>query len=417
MKRMHYVATFLFILALTGSVIAWPFRGSFTGGLIFTACEAALVGALADWFAVVALFRHPMGLKFIPHTAIIPANRDRIIEGIVNIVESDWLSRDFIQSKILEYQIIDVLASALEKEEGRRALERMIQSVVNITIDNLDPEEAARFIHLMLAEHLDELKVSPDLIKSLEAAAKNLYADDLISLLLNWGISVTKGDDFERIIKRALNRAAADYSNQGGFLRRLTKGLGESLDILNYDEAADTIAKRLNHLLVEMKDPANHYRIKIKTEIYRLHIADPESAAAAISGFIKKMVNTDGGLRATTELIAGVKAQLTATDGTQSPVIKYISNIVIEQIIIIRQDETRKNSIENWIRAEIVGFIDKYHRVIGHIVREKLQSLNDIGLVNSLEERVGNDLQWIRINGTVIGALVGILQFLLMRVL
>ena len=89
MKNMKKVATALLVLTILGSLTAWNFRTSFTGGLFFAAFEAALVGALADWFAVVALFRHPLGLKFIPHTAIIPNNRGRIIEGIVKIVETD----------------------------------------------------------------------------------------------------------------------------------------------------------------------------------------------------------------------------------------------------------------------------------------------------------------------------------------
>jgi len=78
MKRMKMIATLMFLLALASSLIAWFFRESFMGGLLFAASEAALVGALADWFAVVALFRHPLGLKFIPHTAIIPNNRWRV---------------------------------------------------------------------------------------------------------------------------------------------------------------------------------------------------------------------------------------------------------------------------------------------------------------------------------------------------
>jgi uncharacterized membrane-anchored protein YjiN (DUF445 family) len=91
--------------------------------------------------------------------------------------------------------------------------------------------------------------------------------------------------------------------------------------------------------------------------------------------------------------------------------------MVVEQINIIRQDEERKAVVELWIKSEIMGLLERYHAVIGMIVREKLQSLNDAGLVQSLEDKVGDDLQWIRINGTVIGALVGVLQYLLLHLL
>ena len=72
---------------------------------------------------------------------------------------------------------------------------------------------------------------------------------------------------------------------------------------------------------------------------------------------------------------------------------------------------------EAWIKSELASLLERYHGVIGSIVREKLQGLNDAGLVESLEDKVGDDLQWIRINGTVIGALVGIAQYLLLHLL
>jgi uncharacterized membrane-anchored protein YjiN (DUF445 family) len=407
----------MFALALAGSIIVWPYRGSFTGGLLFAAFEAALVGALADWFAVVALFRHPMGLKFIPHTAIIPNNRGRIIEGIVTIVEKDWLSLDFIRTKILDCQLIDGLASALETEEGRRGLDRLAQSVITNTIQDLNPEDIAHFVHLMLADNLEEIKISPILVERLEDAVKNLYGDDLIRLFLNWGIAATQGEDFERIIKRTLKRAATDYSNRGNFFRRLGKGLGESLDIFNYDEAAEALSNRINRFLVEIKDPSNQYHIRIKTEMDKLQIADPASASAMLNEMLKKIVGTDAGVAVTADLFAALKTQLIAGGNEELPLIRFLTNMAIEQINIVRWDEARKISIESWLKTELVGLLEHYHGVIGQIVREKLQNLNDIGLVKSMEDQVGDDLQWIRINGTVIGALVGVIQYLLLHLL
>lgn len=414
MKQMKMIATLMFGLALVGSVVAWFFRASFTGGLLFAACEAALVGALADWFAVVALFRHPLGLKFIPHTAIIPNNRGRIVEGIVAIVEKDWLSLDFIRSKVLDYQIIDGIAAALETEEGRQGLDRLAQALITNMIQDIKPDNAARFIHLMLADNLGQIKISPDLVARLESSVKNLYGEDVIRLILNWAIAATKGEDFERVIYRTLKRAAADYSNQGNFMRRLGKGLGESLDIFNYDEAADTLTKRINHFLIEMQDPKNQYHIKVKTEMENLKIADPDSASATLSDMLKKIVGTEAGLSATVELLETLKNQVLDASNKEIPLIRYLTNMVLEQINTVRQDEVRKAALESWIKDEIMGLLERYHVVIGMIVREKLQSLNDAGLVQSLEDKVGDDLQWIRINGTVIGALVGVLQYLLL---
>lgn len=418
MKRMQGIATGMLLLALAGSIIIWPYRGNFTGGLLFAACEAALVGALADWFAVVALFRHPLGLKFIPHTAIIPNNRGRIIEGIVKIVEKDWLSLDFIQAKLQDYPIVDGVGAVLETEEGRRGMERVVQALIVNALEHLQAEEVARFVHLMLVDNLGQIKISPELVERLESSVKTLYGEDLIRLFLDWGIAATKGEEFERAIKRTLTRAAADYSNRGNFIRRLGKGLGESLDIFNYDEAAQTLSNRINHFLIEMKDPNNQYHQRIQNELIKLQIADPASAAEMLGELLQKLINTEAGFAATVNLIEALKSQLLDSGrGENLPLISYVVDMAIKQIEGIRQDEARKASTEAWIKKEMASLLVRYHGVIGSIIREKLQGLNDAGLVQSLEDKVGDDLQWIRINGTVIGALVGIAQYLLLHLL
>ena len=414
MKKMKSIATSLLVLALIGAIIALPYRDSFAGGLIFAACGAALVGALADWFAVVALFRHPLGMKF-PHTAIIPNNRGRIIEGIVAIVEKDWLSQEFIRGKIFSYPLIDRLAAALHKEEGRRELDRLAQSVLVAMLRGLDPQEAGQFIQLLLKNNLAAISISPNLLEQLEAAFKKIYADDLIRLMLNWAIGAADGDEFRSAINRILQRAAADYSSQGNLFRRLSKGLGESLNILNYQEAGAALAHSISLLLFEMQDTDNPYHIKVKTELEKLKIADSESAAEKISEILKKIVDSEVGLKAASEIIAVLKTQMLVGSKQEMPMIHRLTNMAVEQIDLICQDELRKEKLETRLKTELIKILARYHGVIGQIVREKLASLNDIGLVKSLEDKVGDDLQWIRINGTVIGALIGALQFLILH--
>jgi len=416
MSRMKKVATAMFALALAGALAAWPYRASFGGGLLFAACEAALVGALADWFAVVALFRHPLGLKFIPHTAIIPNNRDRIIEGIISIVETEWLSLDFIKAKIYDYQIIDGLAGALETARGHRELERLAEALLKNALQELNPQDVAHFVQTGIKDNLGGIRVSSELIGHLEDSLKNLYGDQLIQLLLNWAIGATRGDEFERAVKRTISRTADDYSNQGNFLRRLSKGLGESLDILNYDQAARALSQRINRLLIEMQDPENRYHIKVKNELQKLQIADAESTSLILNSMLKNIAESEVGFETITEMFTILKNQL-GDEEQNLPFIHYLTDMLIKQINLIRQDEERQTLLENRIKDELANLLERYHGVIGQIVKEKLESLDNEGLVISLEAKVGNDLQWIRINGTVIGALVGIMQYLILRLI
>lgn len=417
MRNMKTAATTLLVLTVLGSLAAWNFRASFTGGLFFAAFEAALVGALADWFAVVALFRHPLGLKFIPHTAIIPNNRGRIIEGIVKIVETDWLSLDFIAAKVQAYPLLDGLAEALSADEVRRGFEETAQSISHNIIENLDPADLSEFFHTMLSDNLDSIKFAPSLVESIEDTVKRLYSDDVIRLMLDWAIASTSGEEFEQSIKRLLTRAVADYSNQGSFVRRLSKGLGETLDIVNYDDAALILSHRINHFLIEMKAPDNRFHIRIKQEIENLQLLDPAAASAVLGDSVRKFVGTETGIKATSELFAVVKDQLLRDGDRGMPLVTYLTGIILQQVAAIRQDEMRKAELEAWLKDKIISLLERYHALIGRMVREKLESLNDAGLVQSLEDKVGDDLQWIRINGTVIGALVGIVQYLVLHLI
>ncbi|MDD4775197.1 MAG: DUF445 domain-containing protein [Syntrophomonas sp.] len=417
MRNMKTAATTLLVLTVLGSLAAWNFRASFTGGLFFAAFEAALVGALADWFAVVALFRHPLGLKFIPHTAIIPNNRGRIIEGIVKIVETDWLSLDFIAAKVQAYPLLDGLAEALSADEVRRGFEETAQSISHNIIENLDPADLSEFFHTMLSDNLDSIKFAPSLVESIEDTVKQLYSDDVIRLMLDWAIASTSGEEFEQSIKRLLTRAVADYSNQGSFVRRLGKGLGETLDIVNYDDAALILSHRINHFLKEMKAPDNRFHVRIKQEIENLQLLDPAAASAVLGDSVRKFVGTETGIKATSELFAVVKDQLLRDGDRGMPLVTYLTGVILQQVAAIRQDEMRKAELEAWLKDKIISLLERYHALIGRMVREKLESLNDAGLVESLEDKVGDDLQWIRINGTVIGALVGIVQYLVLHLI
>ncbi|MEQ8174081.1 MAG: DUF445 domain-containing protein [Syntrophomonadaceae bacterium] len=417
MNRMKKVATAMFALALAGALATWPYRAGFGGGLLFAACEAALVGALADWFAVVALFRHPLGLKFIPHTAIIPNNRDRIIEGIISIVETEWLSLDFIKAKIYDYKIIDGLAEALDTDRGRRELERLAEALLKNALKEINPSDVAHFVQNGIKDNLSGIRISPELVKHLEDSIKNLYGDQLIQLMLDWAIGATRGDEFERAVKRTISRTADDYSNQGNFLRRLSKGLGESLDILNYDQAARALSHRINRMLIEMQAPENRYHIKVKSELQKLKMADAEAASLILNSMLKNIAESEIGFEAITEIFTILKNQLLGGDEQDMPLIHYLADMAIKQIKLIRQDEERKTVLENRIKDELANLLVRYHGVIGQIVKEKLESLDNEGLVISLEAKVGNDLQWIRINGTVIGALVGIMQYLILHLI
>lgn len=412
MKRMKGIATGLLILVLIGALAAWPFRHNFWGGLAFAAFEAALVGALADWFAVVALFRHPLNLRFIPHTAVISNNRERIINTITDVVENQWFNVDLLKQKIVDFPMVDKLSALIQGEAWKGKVEEFTASLIKNVLRDMKTETMAQFLQEFAAEHLAEIRISSEMVGRLEEMAKDKYVDPFLDFCLDKAMEATAGEPFTVLIQTALEEAVQEYSSRGGFWRRFSRGLGEGLDIINYPEAAKTSAKKIREVLWRMKQPENEYRLNIRAMIDSMVLADPEKATRLLQSLVQRVVCTDEGMRITEDLLTAVKEQMLRDDLQNSALVKRITGMLLDQIESVRTDEAKKEQIENWIKNALIMLVDKYHGIVGMIVKENLQMLNDESFVESLEDKVGDDLQWIRVNGTVIGSLVGIVQYL-----
>src|SRR3954467_8990960 len=112
-KSQHLATISLAIMGI-GFIITIPLQDSFWGNILQGGFEAGLVGGLADWFAVTALFRHPLGIP-IPHTALLPKNRQRITEGIISMLENDWLTKESIRKKVSRIPFTEKLFNIAEK--------------------------------------------------------------------------------------------------------------------------------------------------------------------------------------------------------------------------------------------------------------------------------------------------------------
>lgn len=410
-------ATILLISAFVGVIVSWPFRHNFWGGLVLAGFEASLVGALADWFAVVALFRHPLGLKFIPHTAIIPNNKQRIIDGIAYLVENEWLKLSLLNQKIQDYPLIEKVSEALQSDEGKKRLDELISSVMINVIKNINPEDIADFLQNVI-ERDCKIKISAELIGNLEKSIKELYGDDILDFLLDSISELINSEDFYVFTAKTLQKAADDYA-RGNILRRFGKGIGEKLDVINYYEAANVLVNKLSDRLRELKFRGNPFRAKIKVGLINFKIIGRANLPVFLEGWLKRFLEDEDGKRALIDIITAIKYNLfndfNNKDEKDSVLVRYFADIIINQVNIIKSDEKRRIYLERWLKAEAIKMAERYHNVIGKLVKENLQVLDEEGFVESIEEHVGEDLQWIRINGTVIGGIVGVMQYLILH--
>ena len=144
-KRSRHLATISLAIMGTGFIAMIPFQEYILGKLLLGGFEAGLVGGLADWFAVTALFRHPLGIP-IPHTALLPKNRDKMIGALINMLENDWLTKASIMDKIKQIHILDKIFELVEKELQSDYVQKSIQSFSLEAVRKIEIEKFAPVI-------------------------------------------------------------------------------------------------------------------------------------------------------------------------------------------------------------------------------------------------------------------------------
>lgn len=394
--RMRAVATGLLVVMaaifLTARSLeplhpAWGFVKAFA--------EAAMVGGLADWFAVTALFRHPLGLP-IPHTAIIPRNKDRIGDTLALFLKDNFLTPSVVARRMYR---VDVAAAAgrFLSNPDTSAQGRLRQGASRLAadiLDALDQERLGGMVKQAIATRLRALDVSPMLGQSIEAAIKESRHIPLLDAVINWGAETLAAN--EHLIREIVH----DRANS---ILRWT-GLDEKV--------ADAIISGLRRLLFDMADdPLHPLRIRIETALTNLAFdlqndAEMQARVAAWKTEIidnPAMQNWIAGLWEQTRagLLKAVRDPNAALAGKLGEAVKQLGNT-------LQQDAGLRDTINRFARRATVGATATYGDGLVRLVSDTVRGWDVETVTGRLEGAVGRDLQYIRVNGTLVGGLVGL---------
>ncbi|RUS46788.1 DUF445 domain-containing protein [Cohnella sp. AR92] len=400
----HSAAISLGIMG-AGFIGTFPLLGYGAGALLHGGFEAGLVGGLADWFAVTALFRHPLGIK-IPHTALLPRNRDKVIRSLVNVIENEFLTKESIKSKVGAFLAGDKLLSLAE-----RHADDAVRAIVSVS------EYAAR--------HLPIDRIVPILAEQLKLKAKDLDSSAVLTVLrdevlergyeeqaLHFLLRKAEGILVRDAARDQLGAMAANALSgikAGGLMGFAVNAFA---GFMSEDKLGVLLQNAILSSLREMRQYENHpLRMLLLDEIRRILIELPNQAGVAegldaaklsmlngwdLEGYLRKWL---GELRE--RAIAFVQEERYATEIVAPAVNGFLARF--------REEPERLDGILGWVEDRISGLVDENHSRIGALVRENLDKLDNKTLIEMIEDKVGSDLQWIRVNGAVCGFLIGLL--------
>ncbi len=396
LRRMRLVATGLLVAMAALFLLARAFDHVHPAlGYVRAFAEAAMVGGLADWFAVTALFRHPLHLP-IPHTAIIPRNKDRIASTLAQFLRDNFLTPKVVARRM---QRLDVAAAAgrwlANPVHGDGRIGRGASRLAADFLESLDQERLGGMAKGAIASRLRAIDIAPLLGQALSAAIAKDRHLPLIDGMARWAARAL--DANEHLIREMVH-------NRAGSIMRWT-GLDETL--------ANKIIEGLHKLLVEIaEDPGHPLRLKAEEGLERLahDLQHKPELRERVEAFKLEMLENQAFQRWIDGLWETSRAALLRLARDPGKALGGRMGETLRQFgVTLQQDRKLADTINRFARRSAVGAATDYGDGIVRLVSDTIRGWDAQTITGRLENAVGRDLQYIRINGTLVGGLVGVL--------
>jgi uncharacterized membrane-anchored protein YjiN (DUF445 family) len=353
-----------------------------------------MVGGLADWFAVTALFRHPLGLP-IPHTAIIPRNKDRIGEALANFINENFLIPSVVARRMRNIDIAGAAGRFLRTPaaEGTRIRQGASRLIADI-FEGLDDERLGGIVKSAVAARIQKMEVSPLLGHALASAINEDRHVPMLEAAIRWMARALEAN--EELIREMVHKKANWVLKIAGLDAKL----------------ADAILDGLRKLTAEMStDPAHPVRIKVEEALAQLANdlqTKPETRAKVEEMKEQLLSNRSIALWIDTLWQKGREAIIRAARNPDAAMAGRLGEVLKSMGQSLEQDARIRSAINQFVRRAAAGLAQSYGSSIVKLVSETIRSWDARTVTARLEAAVGRDLQYIRINGTVVGGLVGV---------
>jgi uncharacterized membrane-anchored protein YjiN (DUF445 family) len=438
LEQMKWRATGLLLVAALVFVVARLYESRLPAlGYVRAFAEAAMVGGLADWFAVTALFRHPLGIP-IPHTAIVPMRKDRIGRSLGRFVQQNFLSPEVVGAKLAGARLGERLGGFLADPLKARLVARQVAAGLHGAAEVLRDEDVQAFVERGLVSRARRVQVGPLIGRALglltaggrhqellDAALRlaaraiaehEMYIRERIAAEAPWwvpgavedkihekvvtGVEATLAEvsaDPEHPLRARFDHAVQEFAER---LRTSPDTIARAEAIKEELLAHPAVREYAGSLWTDVKAAlARHAGRALPTPVGTTDPADPASDAApdraAHDALVLAHASTadDGGAPGAHDAPTAVERGLVAVGNT------------------LLADPALTAKIDRWVSDAVLFAIDQYRDEAAQFIETTVAGWDPAVTSDRIEVQIGRDLQFIRINGTLVGGLVGLLLY------
>ena len=363
-------------------------------GFVRAFAEAGLVGGIADWFAVTALFRHPLGIP-IPHTAIVPRNKDRIGDALASFLRDNFLTPTVVARRMRNLDVAGAVGRFLAQPPGEGRLRQGGSRLLADILEALDQERLGGMVKSALAQRIRSVELAPLLGQTLEAAITSERHVPMVDSIVTWaGRTLDANED---LIRDMVHQRAGRFLRMVGLDEKLADAIVDGLRKLTIDMAVDPDhpirAKAEEGLANLARNLQQDAETRAKVEAWKSDMVENEAVSAWLDGVWEK---------ARAGLLKGARDPDAALAGKFGEALRQLGET-------LQAEPKLKAAINQFARRATVGIVASYGDGIVTLVSETVRSWDAGTVSDRLEGAVGRDLQYIRINGTLVGGLVGLI--------
>jgi uncharacterized membrane-anchored protein YjiN (DUF445 family) len=363
-------------------------------GFVRAFAEAAMVGGLADWFAVTALFRHPLGIP-IPHTAIIPRNKDRIGDTLALFLRDNFLTPAVVARRMRRVDVASAAGRFLTKapDEGGRFKAGASRLIANM-LESFDQERLGGMVKSAMAARIAELNLAPLLGQALSAAIAEQRHLPLLDGIIRWAGKTLNAND--QLIRDMVHKQAGGILRWTGLDERLANaiidGLQKMLDDMATEPDHPLRAKAEEGLATLAHDLQHDKKMQKRVASLRDEILENPAMRKWLDGLWES---------ARAALLRAARDPDAALAGKFGEALRTLGDT-------LQTDEKLRITINRFMRRTAVGVTAGYGDGIVKLVSDTVRGWDAETITGRVENAVGRDLQFIRVNGTVVGGLVGV---------
>ena len=383
---------------------------------LFFASEAALVGGVADWFAVTALFKKPLGFPY--HTALLPRQREKFISACAKMIQDEFFAKRKLLIRIKKMNIVAQIFLWVENCNGKTIIVEFLFRLIQQAMEKMDREKLTILIEKEILEILHESN-QEEMYQSIAKWYENNNMEDRIFNKL-LGLAKEKLErpdtkiEIEYFLRIYVEQKTSDVF--GGLLSIVA----QLTNVVNFSEAAEILHRQLLILanqLLEKDHPLRQQLIGQVKESATSLVQDEEwlqlieYLKCELSKNLLLKNEIDKALQTIEALISKKEIEQSSALTLEHPVIRIITEQIDQVFSLLRTDSKLKEVFESFVCELLCRSALEAQAMIGDIVREVLKELSDAELNKLVYDKVEQDLLWIRMNGSIVGAGIGIMIF------